>query len=43
MEEKKVLTLDDLNKGFQRFIQNDDVKKRPEQDENKRQLQSIYI
>lgn len=43
IEEKKVLTLDDLNKGFQRFIQNDDVKKRPEQDENKRQLQSIYI
>lgn len=43
VEEKKVLTLDDLNKGFQQFIKNDDVKKRPDLDENKRQLQSIYI
>lgn len=43
VEEKKVLTLDDLNKGFQQFIKNDDVKKRPDQDENRRQLQSMYI
>lgn len=42
-DEKRVLTIEDMNKGFQLFLQNEDVKKRPSHSEQLRQLQSIYI
>jgi len=41
--EKRKINLADLNKGFEIYLKNDDVKNRKETDSFKKSLQSIYV
>ncbi len=41
--EKKLVTMKDLENGFQMFLKNDEVKNRKENEEMKNRLSSIYV
>jgi len=41
--EKKKLNLSDLNKGFELYLKNDDVKNRKENETFQKSLQYIYV
>jgi len=42
-EEKKIITIKDLEKGFEMFIDNDEVKKRKESDAHKIMINTLYV
>jgi hypothetical protein len=41
--EKRIVSIKDLEKGFEMYLKNDEVKSRKEQQEIKKQLSSIYV
>lgn len=43
LDEKKIITMKDLEKAFQTFIDNDEVKKRKENESHKNMINTIYI
>ena len=42
-DEKKIITLQDLNKGFELYLKNNDVKNRKDVEQNTKRFHSIYI
>ncbi|NBW04264.1 MAG: AAA family ATPase [Cytophagia bacterium] len=42
-EEKRVIIMNDLEKGFEMFLENDEVKKRKESDRHKNMINTMYI